>query len=233
MSALKKIKGLVKEARTYSDAIKLLSKEKDIPTLKSFIDFAPLHKSRKLSVEEYIKYRFDKCGEEFRSTFLPYDKASEYWQVLNPYKYASLARDKFIGHALMSELGIPTSKLYFAYNKEADGNGIWVNSLETAREMIQAIDDDRFIVKPSADSAHGQGVGVYCKSDDISFVAEGTTTMLFEGLVKQSGQMSSLNSSSVNTRMVLIDSSFASPIKPHVLTITISPLGSSGSWCNL
>lgn len=180
-----------------------------IPTCSSFIDYIQLKRKYRLSTDEFFNYRFDKCGKEFRDTFLPYSKAEEYWTVLNPTKNAVLARDKFVGHALMESVSIPTSKLYFAYDEETSGNenDLILHNKDQVIAKIRALKIQEFVAKPAADSAHGMGVGVYKVADFFEFggtklsigdILKGKM-ILFESLIKQTEQMSNINSSSVNT----------------------------------
>lgn len=180
-----------------------------IRTIPSFIDFLKLRVRYKLSAEEYLNYRFDKCSKEFRDSFLPYNKAEEYWTVLNPTKNAILARDKFVGHAILDAVNIPTSKLYFAYDEETSGreNVLILHSKEQVIARIKELNITEFVAKPAADSAHGLGVGIYRVSDFIEFGGTKLSIsdllkgrmILFESLIKQTEQMASINRSSVNT----------------------------------
>lgn len=180
-----------------------------VHTLPAFFDFIKLRVRYKLSVEEYLNYRFDKCGKEFRDTFLPYNKAEEYWTILNPTKNAILARDKFVGHALFNSLNIPTSELYFAFDKETYSreNNLILHSKDQVVARIKELGITEFVAKPAADSAHGMGVGVYRVSDFIEFGGTKLSIsdllkgkmILFESLIKQTEQIASINRSSVNT----------------------------------
>lgn len=186
-----------------------IQKSEGIPSIPSYIDYLVLFLKYRLSAEEYINYRFDKCNKEFRDTFLPYAKAEEYWTILNPGKNAILARDKFIGHALLDSVKVPTSILYFAYDEETSGddNEFVLHNKEQVISRIKDLGITEFVAKPAADSAHGVGVGVYKVDDFVEFGGTKSSVsdilkgkmILFESLIKQTGQMASINKSSVNT----------------------------------
>jgi hypothetical protein len=188
----------------------VLYKRKDISTIKAFLDFIRLHIKNKLSITEYVNYGFDKCNSEFRKTFLPYCKAEEYWEILNPRKYAVLARDKFIGHAFLSKIGVSTAQLYFVYNEEVWGNNkdLILYSVEQVVNTIKKLNIKQFVAKPAADSAHGKGVGVYSVDTIVEFggteikmddILSCSKMVLFESLIRQTDQLARINKSSVNT----------------------------------
>lgn len=204
------MKRVLSKVHTMLSAYRALSRVKDLKVVPSFIDYIKLHKATKLSKEEYINFRFDKCSKEFRDSFLPYQKAEQYWEILNPKKNAILARDKFVGHSLFELLNIPTSSLYFAYNEEADGddNAMVLHKPSEVVCKLKTLGVNKFVVKPAADSAHGQGVGVYSISEFVEFGnKEGKSIedilvggmLLFESFVEQTEQISQFNPSSVNT----------------------------------
>jgi len=173
-----------------------------------FTDYLKYYLSEYLTADEYFNYRFDTCSVKFRETFLPYHLAEKYWEVLNPTKYAALARDKFIGHCLFDKIGIKSSKLYFAYNEEVIGNNqqAMICRKEDIVSYLKHEDIKKFVVKPSADSAHGLGVKVISTKDlehfggnrTIDSIIGGGTT-LFESFIDQTEQLSQFNPSSVNT----------------------------------
>ena len=172
-------------------------------------DFYTLRAKYKVSKLEYTNYRLHSIDNNFRETFLPYAKAEEYWEILNPRKNAILARDKFIGHSLLSKIGISTAQLYFAYDKESDGeNTLILHTAEQVVNKIKQLNIKSFVAKPAADSAHGKGVGVYDVNKIIEFggseikiedILSCGTMVLFESLIQQTEQMSKINKSSVNT----------------------------------
>ena len=173
-------------------------------------DYYKLKKKYKLTRLEYSNYQLHSASESFRNTFLPYNKAEEYWEILNPRKHAVLARDKFIGHALLSKVGVSTAQLYFAYDKETNGteDSLVLHSVDQVVDKIKQLNLKRFVAKPAADSAHGKGVGVYDVEKIVEFggseikmdeILSCGKMVLFESLIKQTEQMASINRSSVNT----------------------------------
>lgn len=172
---------------------------------RHLFDYAEQMKKIKLSPQEYINYKFNANSEEFKNTFLPYDKAEEYWVILNPAKNASLARDKYITHCLLDSLNIPKAKLLFTYSPESgesicDNDGTVIDRTDKIIEILSGLKVDHFIMKPAADSAHGNGVQI-CRTDNYKMESSvvGNRMILFEEVIKQNEQMSSFNSSSVNT----------------------------------
>lgn len=173
------------------------------------LDYYKLKKKNKVNRIEYSNYRMYSEDFIFRETFLSYSKAEEYWEILNPRKHAVLARDKFVGHALLSKIGVSTAQLYFAYDIESDGSdNLILHSTEQVVNRIKQLNLKSFVAKSAADSAHGKGVGVYKVDDIVEF--GGTKTkisdilscgkmVLFESLIKQTEQISRINMSSVNT----------------------------------
>lgn len=174
------------------------------------IDYYHLRRKYGVNKLEYSNYKLHTASKEFRDTFLPYAKAEEYWEILNPRKYAVLARDKFIGHMLLSKIGVSTAKLYFAYDKETAGanDKQILHDVDQLVENIKKLKIDAFVAKPAADSAHGKGVGVYKVADIVEFggskikmedILSCGKMVLFESLIKQTEQLSRINASSVNT----------------------------------
>ncbi len=174
------------------------------------VDYFKLHKKIKVSRIEYTNYKLYSASDAFRDSFLPYCKAEEYWEILNPRKHAVLARDKFIGHCLLSKIGVSTAQLYFAYSKEAGSpvNDCILCTPEQVVDKINQLNIKQFVAKPAADSAHGKGVGVYNVDDIVEFggskikledILSCGNMVLFESLIKQTEQLAQINSSSVNT----------------------------------
>lgn len=173
-------------------------------------DFYKLKKKYKINRIEYSNYQLHSANDDFRNTFLPYRKAEEYWEILNPRKHAVLARDKFVGHALLSKIGVSTAQLYFAYDEETDGrtDSLILNNVVQVVDIIKRLDIKSFVAKPAADSAHGKGVGVYDVNKIVEFggseirmndILSCGKMVLFESLIKQTEQMARINRSSVNT----------------------------------
>lgn len=167
--------------------------------------------SKHISATEYNNYQILLKNKDFRSSFLSYGEAEKYWEILNPYKYAVLARDKYISHKVLENAGIPMPKLYAYYNAERGDSFAYIYKQLKDQKVKE------FVVKPAVDSAHGSGVFV-CKIIDFKendcwiektngevlslkrLLEENKyTPLLFESKVAQTKQMSELNISSVNT----------------------------------
>lgn len=199
--------------RTFVSELKQLIKDKDFNTIKTLTDYFSICFKMKLTLTEYMNYQFGSCSKFFRESFLSYNMAYHYWTILNPSKYALIARDKLIGHSILDELNIPNSKLLFVYSPKVSANDdmIMVHSKEQVVSKLNSLQIKRFIAKPAADSAHGRGVGLYQVQDFIEFggrkmsivdILDGDM-ILFEEVINQTNQLSALNESSVNTVRIM------------------------------
>ena len=149
---------------------------------------------------------------EFAKSFLPLKEAYFYWELLNPGRYAVLAKDKYLSHVLMEKANIPMPELYAYYHPQM-GN----SSFESLRKELESRNVKSCVVKPALNGAHGAGVFV-CKemlytADDVFMIkTDGmrlslrdfckqnrTTSWLFEKAVVQTDQIGKFNQSSVNT----------------------------------
>lgn len=183
--------------------------------LAIFGGYLRANKRYRISKDEYRKYRFYDSDETFIESFLSFGTAWKFWEVLNPKKYACLARDKYISHCLLDSVNIPQSELYLYYNPQfaSNTNDIAYN-YEGVLNIIKQKNIKQCVIKVSQDSAHGQGVivcyditieGEECKLTryDGTFVELrsilGNDPLLFESLVIQNRQFASFNASSVNT----------------------------------
>lgn len=171
----------------------------------SYIYYLRLNCRKKVSITEFFNYRFESFGKNLSDSFLSYAKAEEYWEVLNPLKYASIARDKFISHCLFEKLAIPSPKLFCVYNQESSSNEsvICYNNFRIQNAIRES---NNVVIKPAADSAHGKGVAIYDIKDFVEFKGNvpldsilNKEALLFESCIKQNEQFSSFNDSSVNT----------------------------------
>lgn len=199
--------------------IKELSRTSGKSSIWLLRDFLNFRSTGLVSLLEYEHYKLYRKDKEFRETFLSYAKAERYWEVLNPRKYACLARDKFIGHCLLETLGIPTSNIIAYYNPEcAYATGTTVYQYNQLARLLRDSGKKSFVIKPSTDSAHGEGVTicrelieeneqlVICKTDGTHVPLQnflGNTPLLFETLIPQTGQFSDFNSSSLNTVRIM------------------------------
>lgn len=181
-------------------------------TVSRFRKYCKLRFSKKMMVEEFLNYEQALKDENFSKTFLTFREACVYWKVLNPSRYAVLAKDKYMSHLLLEKANIPTPELYAYYHPEM-GNSDY-NSL---RRDLESKKVTSCVIKPAVDGAHGTGVFVcknivYTPEDCILVKSNGKqlslrefckqnthTSWLFESIVKQSEQIGRINRSSVNT----------------------------------
>lgn len=178
-------------------------------------DFLLLHKSALVSKEEYSNYQFYNADKSFRESFLSMGQAWKLWGVLNPRNYACIARDKYLSHCLLENLQIPKSDLYIYYNPQlATNTEKLAYNYDGVVGIIKKLNIKQCVIKPSQDSAHGQGVVVCINIEirdnkcilrrfdgneiELKNILKGQP-LLFESIVKQNHQFTSFNQSSVNT----------------------------------
>ena len=87
-------------------------------TVSRFKKYCKLHFSNKMTVEEFLNYEQALKDESFSKTFLTFREACIYWKILNPSRYAVLAKDKYMSHLLLEKANIPTPELYAYYHSE-------------------------------------------------------------------------------------------------------------------
>lgn len=195
--------------------IRKVSREANKSSISVILDFIKLHKDIAVSKDEYSNYRLYEASDEFRNTYFSLANANMVWSVINPSKYACIARDKYLSHCLLENLQIPKSDLYIYYNPQlATNTEKLAFNYEGVISIIKDLNIKQCVIKPSQDSAHGQGV-VVC--NDIKILDnkclikkyDGEIVelknilreqpLLFESIVKQNHQFASFNQSSVNT----------------------------------
>ena len=178
-------------------------------------DYISLYLTKGLKTEEYYDFEFEKRDEDFRKTFLGLNEQRYYLDYLNPVKYYSLARNKYLAHKMLEKTGVRKSKLYCYYQPEAR----YVTSDECASNIhevirILRVQDVHSCVIKTTESSHGDNVWVinnivYQDADamltrfdgkefSLSSVL-GQEALVFESVVKQTKQFASFNESSVNT----------------------------------
>lgn len=199
--------------------LKKVAKVNDKNVCEILKDFNALRSEKLVSFQEYSNYRLANRSSEFRETFLSYAKAETYWDILNPKKYACLARDKYISHCLLDTLGIPTSTLIAYYNPEsASITEKMVFDYDKLAEVLRASGYKTFVIKPATDSAHGEGV-IVCReliqsgkelivrrtNGSKIYLREllGSIPLLFETLISQTEEFSTFNKSSLNTVRIM------------------------------
>ncbi|MBE6346168.1 MAG: hypothetical protein E7067_02995 [Lentimicrobiaceae bacterium] len=195
--------------------VRRVSKEANKNSIAIILDFLKLRRNYLVSKDEYSNYRLYEASNEFRDSYFSLANAYKVWKVINPTKYACIARDKYLSHCLLDSLNIPKSELYIYYNPQfAYNTDKLAFNYEGVVNIIKEKDIKRCVIKPSQDSAHGHGV-IVCNNIEIAdgkcllkkFDGQtielnsilGEQPLLFESFVKQSEQLASFNPSSVNT----------------------------------
>ena len=175
------------------------------------LDYYKLYRKQRLQLSEYYEYEFEKCTKEFRETFLGWTEQGYYLKTLNPVKYYTLARNKYLAHLCLEKAGIPMPELLGYYNPyKTDAK----NDFSALLIDLQEKNKTPFVIK-ATESSHGEGVYVV---DSVSQKEEGTFLQLINGktialnevlkhgdelivesLIKQTKQFNSFNKTSVNT----------------------------------
>ena len=178
-------------------------------------DYIALHRAKGLRPEEYYEFEFDKRSEAFRRDFLGLDEQRYYLELLNPLKYLSLARNKYVAHKMLENTGIRTSELYGYYQPEAR----YSENTECAGDLagVLHILKDKTVqccVIKTTESSHGDNVWViksidYQENDAVLTRFDGQQlalssvlgdeALIFESVVRQTAQLAAFNPSSVNT----------------------------------
>ena len=178
-------------------------------------DYKVLSREKGLTMDEYYDFEFEKRDEVFRKSFLGLNEQRFYLDYLNPVKYYSLARNKYLAHKMLEDTGVRKSELYCYYQPE----GRFAVNDEKASNLggvlrILRHKDVRSCVIKTTESSHGDNVWVirsidYQEADAVMtrFDGEQITlssvldreALIFESVVRQTKQFAAFNESSVNT----------------------------------
>ena len=178
-------------------------------------DYKTLYDRKGLTTDEYYDFEFEKQSEGFKREFLGLNEQRVYLDYLNPRKYYSVARNKYLAHKVLDSAGIRKSILYCYYQPEARYHASNENadSLEEVMTILKGKDVHSCVIK-TTESSHGDDVWVI---KDIEYQDEdaklirfdgrelllssvlGQNPLIFESLVKQIKQFAAFNESSVNT----------------------------------
>lgn len=178
-------------------------------------DYIKLYKSKGLTTQEYYEFRFDKQNKEFRESFLGLNEQRYYLDYLNPIKYCSLARNKYLAHKMLEDTGVRKSDLYCYYQPEARfiSSNEKASDIEDVLHILKNKQVQSCVIK-TTESSHGDNVWVinaieYQDRDAVMTRFDGQTLLLssilstepliFESIVKQTKQFAAFNGSSVNT----------------------------------
>ena len=182
---------------------------------KIVTEYKELYAKKGLTTDEYYDFEFEKRSDQFKKEFLGLNEQRFYLDYLNPIKYYSLARNKYLAHKLLEDTGVRKSVLYCYYQPEAR----YIASKEIASDLrgvlgiLKAKNVQSCVIK-TTESSHGDNVcvikGIVYQTDDAlltcfdgqihllsSFLSK--DPLIFESVVNQTRQFSSFNDSSVNT----------------------------------
>ena len=180
-----------------------------------FFDYLKLYNQKGLTQNEYRDFEFEKQPEEFRQTFLGLNEQRYYLDYLNPIKYYSLARNKYLTHKILKNTGVRKAELYCYYQPE--GKVIASDEIANNANDVYRILKEKQVVQcaiKTTESSHGDNVYVvnhidYGNNDCIMTLFNneivklsdlvGNSPLIFESVIKQTAQISAFNPSSVNT----------------------------------
>ncbi|MBS7156995.1 MAG: hypothetical protein KH112_15505 [Sanguibacteroides justesenii] len=178
--------------------------------------FFYLYVTRGFGFVEYHDFELDKVSKEFVDSFLNWKEQQYFLNLLNPRKYYSLARNKYLTHIILDALEINNkATLYCYYNPELrkyHDSKVSFDVMSTL-SILKAKNICSCVIK-TTESSHGENVWVIknieYENHDIVFtrfdgrqmlLSEllGREPLIFESLIKQTKQLSDFNPSSVNT----------------------------------
>lgn len=180
-----------------------------------FFDYLRLYRKKGLTCDEYCDFEFERQPEEFRQTFLGLNEQRYYLDFLNPVKYYSLARNKYLTHKILENTGVRKAELYCYYQPEGRviASDEIANSVQDVYRILKEKQVAQCVVK-TTESSHGDNVYVvkhidYGNDDCIMALFNNEfvklsdiisdTPLIFESVIKQTAQFSAFNPSSVNT----------------------------------
>ncbi|MBQ6087133.1 MAG: hypothetical protein IJK96_03640 [Bacteroidales bacterium] len=178
-------------------------------------DYKKLFKSKGLTTDEYFDFEFEKRDEGFRQSFLGLNEQRFYLDYLNPVKYYSLARNKYLAHKTLENTGVRKSELYCYYQPEARyiASDECAGDLSGVLHILESKGIESCVIK-TTESSHGDNVWVI---KDIQFEERdamltrfdgsvirlseilGKEPLIFESVVHQTKQFADFNETSVNT----------------------------------
>ena len=178
-------------------------------------DYSRLYRLKGLNFNEYYEFAFEKQNSNFRKTFLGLNEQRYYLDYLNPKKYYSLARNKYLAHKMLENTGVQKTPLYCYYQPEGvfDNNDCIASNISDVYRILKSKNITSCVIKDTENS-HGEGVIVikqieYQQNECLLHCFNGKILklskildkypLLFEGIIKQTKQFASFNESSVNT----------------------------------
>lgn len=178
-------------------------------------DYLRLFNTKGITMDEYYDFEMEKRSEEFRNSFLGKNEQRYYLDQLNPIKYSVIARNKYLTHKMLENVGVPKTTLYCYYMPEAR----YISNEECASTLVDVLrilktKNVSSCVTKTTEGTHGDNVWVFKKiefrEDDAVMTRFdgkelllssllGKDALIFESMIKQTKQFSSLNKTSVNT----------------------------------
>ena len=201
--------------RPYYRALKFVRTYPPNRRVLVFFDYLSLYRAKGITCEEYYEFEFEKRSVEFKKTFLGLNEQRYYLDYLNPIKYYSLARNKYMAHKMLEETGVRKSELYCYYMPEAayiasDENA---GDIQDVLRILKSKGLNECVIK-TTESSHGDNVwvikAIQYEENDATLIrfdgAElklssvlGKESLIFESVVRQTKQFVNFNASSVNT----------------------------------
>ena len=183
--------------------------------VKVMLDYLSLYRKKGLAWDEYYDFEFENKDTAFRDSFLGLNEQRFYLDYLNPLKYYSLARNKYLAHKLLENTGVRKSFLFCYYQPEARFiiSDECASNLYGVLQILKQKNVTSCVIK-TTESSHGDNVRVinridYQEHDAVltCFNGEeialssilGKDALVFENVVQQTKQFAALNESSVNT----------------------------------
>ena len=196
-------------------SVKLSLRYPSSKRFKVIKDYLSLYRSKGLTTDEYYDFEFENQDASFRNSFLGLNEQRYYLDYLNPVKYYSLARNKYLAHKVLENTGVKMAEFYCYYQPEACyiASEECASSLSEVIRILKSKGVESCVIK-TTESSHGDNVWVinhidYQFNDAVlaRFDGEklllssvlGKDALIFEGIVHQTGQFSAFNESSVNT----------------------------------
>ena len=207
-----------KQIMPYYHSLQLARKYKGHSLYKRLsitLDYYKLYRLKGLNINEYYEFEFEKQDYNFRKTFLGLNEQRYYLDYLNPKKYYSLARNKYLAHKMLENTGVQKTPLYCYYQPEGSfgASDCIASNINDVFRILKAKNVFSCVIKDTENS-HGEGVIVikkieYQQNECLlhSFNGKilklsqilGKYPLLFEGMIRQTKQLASFNESSVNT----------------------------------
>lgn len=201
--------------RPYYHSVKLSLRYPFSERIKVIKDYLSLYRTKALTADEYFDFEFENQDVAFRQSFLGLNEQRYYLDYLNPIRYYSLARNKYLTHKVLENTGVRKAEFFCYYQPEARfiTSDECASSLRGVIRILKSKDVESCVIK-TTESSHGDNVWVinhidYQENDAILARFDGKEfqlssilgqdALIFEGIVHQTRQFAAFNESSVNT----------------------------------